>query len=107
MSKNLAFFSYLLVCAGVTYLIRMVPLVLIKKKIKNKFIISFLYYIPYAVLSVMTIPAIFYATSSKISAIAGFTAAVISSYFEKSLVTVAAFSCAAVLAAEIIIKYLV
>ena len=107
MSKNFTFLSYLLVSAGVTYLIRMIPLVLIKKKIKNKFIISFLYYIPYAVLSVMTIPAIFYATSSKASAIAGFTAAVISSYFEKSLVTVAACSCAAVLAAELVIKYLI
>ena len=45
--------------AGGTYLIRMLPLVLIKKKLKNRFFKSFLYYIPYAVLSVMTIPAIF------------------------------------------------
>ncbi|MBO5411276.1 MAG: AzlD domain-containing protein, partial [Clostridia bacterium] len=49
---------YLLVCAGVTYLVRMLPMVLVKKEIKNRFILSFLYYMPYAVLSVMTVPAI-------------------------------------------------
>ena len=52
------FLKYLIVMAGVTYLIRMIPLVLIKRKIENRFIRSFLYYIPYAVLSVMTIPMI-------------------------------------------------
>ena len=99
-----SFILYLAVMAGVTYLIRMLPLVLVKKKITNKFVLSFLYYIPYAVLSVMTIPAIFYSTSSKLSAIVGFAVAVISAYFEQSLLKVAAFSCAAVFAAELIIK---
>ena len=98
------FSIYLLACAGITYLIRMLPLVLVKKKIKNKFLLSFLYYIPYAVLSVMTIPAIFYATSSTISAIVGVLTAVILAYFEKSLVTVAAVSCMAVFLAESIIN---
>lgn len=98
------FWIYLLVAAGITYLIRMIPLVLIKKKIKNKYILSFLYYIPYTVLSVMTIPAIFYATSSKISALAGFLAAVVLAYFGKSLVKVAAFSCAVVFAVEFILN---
>lgn len=92
--------------AGVTYLIRMIPLVLVKEKIKNKFLISFLYYIPYAVLSVMTIPAIFYSTGSKISALAGFAVAVLMAYFEKSLVNVAAVSCAVVFAAELIMKFI-
>ena len=50
------FFLYLLIMAGVTYLVRMLPLVLCRRKIENKFIRSFLYYIPYAVLSVMTVP---------------------------------------------------
>lgn len=104
ISKN--FFIYLLVMAGVTYLVRMVPLVLVKKKIKNKFFLSFLHYIPYAVLSVMTIPAIFYSTSYIISALFGFLIAVILSYFEKSLVTVAAFSCLAVLLVETVIKFI-
>ena len=100
------FYIYLLVMAGVTYLIRMLPLVLVKKKIQNKFILSFLHYIPYTVLSVMTIPAIFYSTSFKISAIIGFIAALISAYFEKSLVKVAVFACVAVLLSEVIIEIL-
>ncbi len=97
---------YLLVCAGVTYLVRMLPMVLVKKEIKNRFILSFLYYMPYAVLSVMTVPAIFYATSYKLSAIIGFAVAVLFAYFEKSLVKVAAFSCVAVLVTELLIMYL-
>lgn len=56
------YYVYLLVMSLVTYLIRMIPFVLVKKKIKNRFLLSFLYYVPYAVLSVMTIPAIFYST---------------------------------------------
>ncbi len=106
MKMNKSFIVYLIVMAGVTYLIRMIPLVLIKKKITNKFLLSFLYYIPYAVLSVMTIPAIFYSTSSKISALAGFLTAVVLAYFEKSLLKVAAYSCAVVFIAELIIKYI-
>lgn len=97
------FFIYLAVMAGVTYLIRMLPLTLIKKKIQNRFLLSFLYYIPYAVLSVMTIPAIFYATGNTITAWAGFIVAMILAYMGKSLVTVAAFSCIAVLIFEIIL----
>lgn len=99
------FYIYLAVMAGVTYLIRMLPLVLVKKKIKNRFILSFLYYIPYAVLTVMTIPGIFYATSHKISAIFGFLTALVLSYMEKSLVTVAAISCVAVIIAEFAISF--
>ena len=96
--------KYLVVMAGVTYLIRMLPLVLIKKKLKNRFFKSFLYYIPYAVLSVMTIPAIFSSTGSALSAAVGFVTAVILAYFERGLLTVAAFSCAAVFIAELILR---
>ena len=102
--NKIPFAVYLLVAAGVTYLIRMLPLVLVKKKIKNRFLLSFLYYIPYAVLSVMTIPAIFYAAPSKIAACLGFLTALILAYKEKSLVTVAAFSCATVFLVEMLIK---
>ena len=101
---NTPFWLYLLVCAGITYLIRMIPLVLIKKKIKNRFLLSFLYYMPYAVLSVMTIPAIFSSTSYTASAIFGFIAAMVLSYFGKSLVQVAALSCLVVFVAELLIK---
>lgn len=101
-----SFFVYLLVAAGVTYLIRMLPLVLVKKKIQNRFVLSFLHYIPYAVLSVMTIPAIFYSTGSAISAVLGFITAMILAYFEKSLLQVAAFSCLTVLLTELVIKFI-
>lgn len=103
---NKLFAIYIFVAAGVTYLIRMLPLVLVKKEITNKFFYSFLHYIPYAVLSAMTIPAIFYATSYTISAAIGFAAAVIFAFLEKSLVKVAAFSCLAVLITELAIAYL-
>ena len=99
------FFLYLLVMAGVTYLVRMLPLVLIKKKIKNRFLLSFLYYMPYAVLAVMTVPAIFYVTGSPLSAVIGFLVAVVLSYFRKSLLTVACFSCLAVLLCDLAVFY--
>ena len=70
------FLLYLLCMAGVTYLVRMVPLVLCKKKIKNRFLLSFLYYVPIAVLSAMTVPAIFFATDHLLSAAVGFVVAV-------------------------------
>ena len=98
------FWIYLAVMAVVTYLTRMIPLVLVKKKIKNRFICSFLYYVPYSVLSVMTIPAIFYAVENRISALVGFFVALIISYFEKGLVVVASLSCASVLVTEIIFR---
>ncbi len=100
------FLLYLLVTAGVTYLIRMLPLVLMKKKITNRFILSFLHYIPYSVLAVMTIPAMFFATSP-IPAIAGFLSAVLLAYKGKSLLTVAAAACGAVLIVKLIQNYIV
>ncbi|MBO2527528.1 MAG: branched-chain amino acid transporter [Clostridiales bacterium] len=99
------FFLYLAVMAGVTYLIRMLPLVLMRRKLQNRFLLSFLYYIPYAVLSVMTIPAIFYAVGNWHAAVAGFAVAVILAFFNRSLVKVAAFSCIAVLAVELLEKF--
>ena len=96
------FFIYLIVTAGTTYLVRMLPLVLMKGKIRSHFLLSFLHYIPYAVLSVMTIPAIFTATGDLRTAAAGFATAMLLAWKGKSLLTVAAAACAAVLAAELI-----
>lgn len=104
--SNLSFLLYLLVMAGVTYLIRMLPLVFMKKKIENRFLLSFLHYVPYAVLSAMTIPAIFSSTSYVFSAIIGLITALILSYKEKSLLTVAAFSCLSVFIFELIMRYM-
>ena len=106
MSK-LPFFTYLAVMAGVTYLVRMLPLVLVKKKIQNRFLLSFLYYIPYAVLSVMTIPAIFYATDYRLSAVIGCAVALILSFMEQSLIKVAAAACAAAILTEAVLRYVI
>lgn len=57
--------------AGVTYLVRMLPLVLVRGKIKNRFVRSFLYYVPYSVLTAMTLPGILFSTGSIISAAVG------------------------------------
>ncbi len=91
---------YILVMAGTTYLVRMLPLVIFKKKIENPFIRSFLYYIPYAVLSAMTFPAILSATSSPLSAAVGLGVALVTSFFELGLLPVALLSCGGVFIAE-------
>ena len=104
--ENSRFFVYLLVMAGVTYLVRAIPMVLIKKKIKNRFVLSFLHYIPYTVLSAMTVPAIFYATDSPVTAAVGFAVAIIAALFERSLVQVAALSCLGVLVTELVMKFI-
>lgn len=95
------FLIYLVVMAGVTYLIRILPLVLVRRKIKNRFISSFLYYVPYSVLSVMTVPAIFYSTGHILSAAVGTVVAVILSYNRKSLIVVAASASLAVFVCEL------
>ncbi|HCA21358.1 MAG TPA: branched-chain amino acid transporter, partial [Lachnospiraceae bacterium] len=69
------FLIYLAVIAGSTYLIRVIPFVLVNRKLTNRYVRSFLYYIPYAVLAAMTVPAAFYATRSVISAISGIVVA--------------------------------
>lgn len=80
---------YILVMAGVTYLIRMIPFTFFRKKIKSGFFKSFLYYIPYAVLSAMTIPAIFYSTGNIVTAVAGTIMAVVLAYLDLPLIVVA------------------
>ncbi|HQM01609.1 MAG TPA: AzlD domain-containing protein [Ruminococcus flavefaciens] len=80
---------YIAVMAGVTYLIRMIPFAFFGKKIKSRFFRSFLYYIPYAVLSAMTLPAIFYSTGNIYTAIAGTAVAVALAFFEMPLIAVA------------------
>ena len=80
---------YIAVMAGVTYLIRMIPFTLFRKKIKSPFFRSFLCYIPYAVLSAMTIPAIFYSTGNLTTSLIGTAVAVALAYFNCPLIIVA------------------
>ena len=86
--------------AIVTYLIRVLPLTLIKQEIKTPFIRSFLYYVPYVTLSVMTFPAIVYATASPVSGAAALIAALILAYKGKSLFQVSIVACAVVFILE-------
>lgn len=88
---------YIFIMAGVTYLIRMFPLTLFRRKIRSRFFRSFLHYIPYAVLSAMTIPAIFYSTGNIITAITGTAVAVILAFCKKTLIVVALAASAAAL----------
>ena len=89
---------YIAIMAGVTYLIRMIPFTVFQKKIRSRFVLSFLHYVPYAVLSAMTIPAIFYSTGSMVTAAAGTVVASVLAYFEKPLIVVALAASAAALA---------
>ena len=106
MNENLMFFVYLLVAAGVTYLIRMLPLVFCRREITNKYVKSFLYYVPYTVLTAMTFPAIFYATGSTLSAVIGTAVAIALAYFRRGLLTVAIGATVSVFAAELIMSLL-
>jgi branched-subunit amino acid transport protein len=87
--------------AGVTYLIRVLPLTLIRGEIKNRTLRSFLYYVPYVTLAVMTFPAILSATQSPIAAAVALLAAMALAYFGQGLFTVAVSSCVIVFVLEL------
>lgn len=89
MKITLEICLYILVMAGVTYLIRMTPLVLFRKKIRSRFFKSVLFYMPYAVLSAMVIPSVFSSTDSIITAAVGLVAAIVLAFCNRSLITVA------------------
>ncbi len=93
---------YILLMAVVTYLIRMLPFTLFRKKITSPFFRSFFYYVPYAVLAAMTFPAVFSSTGSVYSALAGVLVAAVLALCKKSLTVVALSACAAAFVAEVI-----
>ncbi len=90
------------VMALTTYLIRMLPMVLFRRKITNVWVRSFLHYVPYAVLSAMTFPAIFQSTGTTVSAVVGSAVAVVLAYCRRSLLTVALGAAAAVLVTQLL-----
>ncbi len=96
-------YIYIAIMAAVTYLIRVLPLTLIRKRIKNVTLRSFLYYVPYVTLAVMTFPAILHATGSIYSGLAALIAGIALAYFGVSLFGVAVVSCAAVFVIELLI----
>ena len=97
------FWIYLLILAGSTYLIRAIPFALMQKKVNNKYVKSFLHYIPYAVLSAMTLPAAIYATGNVISAIAGLVVGGVFAYMRRGLTTVAIISCVTALVTQLLL----
>ena len=101
MNRNI--YVYIAVMAAVTYLIRLLPLTLIRKEIKNTFLRSFLYYVPYVTLSVMTFPAILYATRSAAGGAAAPAVAVLLAWKGKSLFHVSLAACTAVFLLEFFI----
>ena len=100
------FFRYLFVMAGVTYLVRMLPLVLMRKPIKSPFIKSFLYYVPYVTLAVMTFPAIVQATDQPLAGAAALVIGILAAWFGMSLISVAAACCVTVLVLEYLMTIL-
>ncbi len=101
MSGNI--YIYIAVMAGVTYLIRALPLTLIRREIKNNFIKSFLYYVPFVTLAVMTVPSILTETASIWSGMAALITALLLAYFEKGLFLVSVSACAVVFLVELFV----
>lgn len=94
---------YLLIMAAVTYLIRMLPLTLIRKEIKNKTIRSFLYYVPYVTLAVMTFPAIISVTGNQWTGFAGFITALVMAYKGQGLFKVSVSACVVVFLLDLVL----
>ena len=95
---------YILCMVVVTYLIRVIPLALIRKPIKSTFLRSFLYYVPYVTLAVMTFPAIIYSTGSMVAGIIAFLVAIFLAYIGKSLFFVSVSACVTVFLIERILE---
>ena len=99
-------YLYIACMAGVTFLIRVLPFTLIRGEIRNRTLRSFLYYVPYSVLTVMTVPAIFSSTACLFSAFVGFAVAILLACFKRSLLTVSASAVGAVILAELLYPHL-
>ena len=96
-------YGYLAVMAAVTFLVRALPLTLIRRQIKNRFLRSFLYYVPYVTLAVMTFPAILTATQAPVSGALALAVGVAAAYFGAGLFPVAASCCAVVFLVELLV----
>ena len=95
-----SFFTYLAVMAGVTYLIRMLPLTVFRREIKSVFVKSFLHYVPYAVLAAMTLPGVLESTGDVRTAAVGTVVAIVMAWRGHGLLTVAIAACCGVAAAQ-------
>ena len=102
----MSIYLYVAVMAVTTYLIRAIPLTLMKKPIRSRFLRSFLHYVPTACLTAMTFPAILYSTDHVVSGAAGLLVGVLLALKNKSLIVVAVASCAATFAVEQLVRFL-
>ena len=100
---NSKIYIYILVCVGVSFLIRELPLTLIRMPIKNRFLRSFLFYVPYVTLAVMTFPSILHATSSPLAGLAALLLGIAAAWLGANLFQVAVGCCAVVLVLELLL----
>ncbi len=103
MSDTVKVLIYILIAVAVTNGIRILPITLIRKPIKNKFIQSFLYYVPYVTLAVMTFPAIMEATQSPIAGLVALILGIVAAYFGLGLFPVSIICCVAVFIIELFV----
>ena len=103
MNDTLRFLTYLAVMAVVTYLLRLIPLLFIRRNFKSRFVRSVIYYIPYCVLAAMSIPAMLYVTPNLITGIVATATAVTAALFTRNLITVASLSAVSILIMELLI----
>jgi branched-subunit amino acid transport protein len=101
MARN---YVYIFIAFAVIYAVRVLPLTLIRKPLRSRFLRSFLYYVPYVTLAVMTFPAIVEATQKPLAGAAALAAGIVAAFFGGSLITVAGTCCAVVFLLELIIK---
>lgn len=101
--KETNLFIYLLLMVLVTNLIRIIPVTVVRKKIKNRFLRSFLYYVPYVTLAVMTVPAIIDATGSPLAGALALVGGIVAAWFGLGLFPVALVCCVVVLLAGLLI----
>ena len=106
MTRFVQFIISLAVMAGVTYLIRLLPMLFIKRKITNRFIRSFLFYVPYTVLTVMTFPTVLSFTGNYVSGIVASLVCILLAYFGRGMMTVAVGGALSVAICECAITYL-
>ena len=100
---NHSIFIYILIAAVVSLIIRALPTTLLRRQITNRFIRSFLYYVPYATLSVMTFPAITEATKNPVAGYAALIVGIIIAWFRKNLFETAVLCCLTVLLIEFLL----
>lgn len=101
MDKNI--YIYIIIMAAVSFAVRALPLTLIKKQIKSRFLQSFLYYVPYVTLAIMTFPAIIDATQSPISGMFALIIGIAAAWFGANLLWVAVSCCSIVLVIELML----